>query len=438
MAEANIPSAPDCEDTEVTPEDSPTMAEANSPTGMDRFLQKTRSELMYELRQIKHGERPVTGQNRRENINQFFAKHLEAPAGSEGKENVPANVDTVEEHRPESVVVEVEGLFEQRRVSSVLQSTAFRRSLERIIRGSIATASSRPQPTPPRSTTPQRTHHSTSQREEQRAENSPSVAVPQQNSRAPSPPEMRVSPPPNPPTDQPAGVVAPHEMPTWQTIAHIQREEIVQEISELLHSRLVSSTLDGEFRGTLEVHMQNHLESSGGNGEAVANAIRSLPNTGIAHNDFSHLGLGQDLFEDNISVTSISATAVPYAQSNLHLSREISSLKSQMEEMKNMMKLSFDLQLDIQRAIRQEVAAAISQATGATAAPPVPATASRPVNDTHCLICLENTTDTVLYQCGHMCLCYACGKHLVSQSGKCPVCRAPIKDIIRAYKCNIE
>lgn len=140
---------------------------------------------MYELRQIQHGERPVTGQNRRENINQFFAKHLEAPAGSEGKENVPANVDAVEEHRPESVVVEVEGLFEQRRVSSVLQSTAFRRSLERIIRGSITTASQRPQATPSRSATPSHLppHRRASRGQEQSSENGPSTASTDQDSR---------------------------------------------------------------------------------------------------------------------------------------------------------------------------------------------------------------------------------------------------------------
>ncbi len=50
-------------------------------------------------------------------------------------------------------------------------------------------------------------------------------------------------------------------------------------------------------------------------------------------------------------------------QSNIAVSREMSSLKSQIQELKNMMRMSFDLQLDIQRAIRQEVAAAVSQAT---------------------------------------------------------------------------
>lgn len=55
---------------------------------------------------------------------------------------------------------------------------------------------------------------------------------------------------------------------------------------------------------------------------------------------------------------------LPLIQTNLYLSREIASLKAQLQEMKNMMKVSFDLQLDIQRAIRQEVAAGIAAATG--------------------------------------------------------------------------
>ena len=102
---------------------------------------------MNELRNIEEGERPVTGQDHRDNIDHFFAKHLVDPAGSSGKENVPSNVDRVEEHRPESVVVEVQGLFEQHRVSSILQSAAFRRQLESVIRGSI-TSVSRHRPSP--------------------------------------------------------------------------------------------------------------------------------------------------------------------------------------------------------------------------------------------------------------------------------------------------
>ena len=42
------------------------------------------------------------------------------------------------------------------------------------------------------------------------------------------------------------------------------------------------------------------------------------------------------------------------------LREEMVIMKGQLNELKQMMRVSFDLQLDIQRAIRQEVAAALS------------------------------------------------------------------------------
>ncbi|XP_045505939.1 protein neuralized isoform X1 [Colias croceus] len=55
---------------------------------------------------------------------------------------------------------------------------------------------------------------------------------------------------------------------------------------------------------------------------------------------------------------------------------------------------------------------------------------------TECTICYENPIDSVLYMCGHMCMCYRCA---VQQwrgkgGGQCPLCRAQIKDVIRTYK----
>ena len=46
------------------------------------------------------------------------------------------------------------------------------------------------------------------------------------------------------------------------------------------------------------------------------------------------------------------------------MSREMNALKAQLKEMRQMMKLQFDLTLDIQRSVRQEVAAAMNQNTG--------------------------------------------------------------------------
>lgn len=53
-----------------------------------------------------------------------------------------------------------------------------------------------------------------------------------------------------------------------------------------------------------------------------------------------------------------------------------------------------------------------------------------------CYICYENPIDSVLYMCGHMCMCYNCA---IQQwrgigGGHCPLCRAVIRDVIRTYK----
>ncbi|KAK9509359.1 hypothetical protein O3M35_006695 [Rhynocoris fuscipes] len=53
-----------------------------------------------------------------------------------------------------------------------------------------------------------------------------------------------------------------------------------------------------------------------------------------------------------------------------------------------------------------------------------------------CSVCYERPVDSVLYTCGHMCMCYECS---VQQwrgkgCGHCPICRAVIHDVIRAFK----
>lgn len=63
--------------------------------------------------------------------------------------------------------------------------------------------------------------------------------------------------------------------------------------------------------------------------------------------------------------------------------------------------------------------------------------ASEPAGGVDCTICYENPIDSVLYMCGHMCMCYDCAmKHWRGgiNGGACPLCRAPIRDVIRTYK----
>lgn len=63
---------------------------------------------------------------------------------------------------------------------------------------------------------------------------------------------------------------------------------------------------------------------------------------------------------------------------------------------------------------------------------------SRRANDSKCIICLEDDADAVFYRCGHLGTCYSCALRMKSTTGNCPVCRAPIVDILRAYRISNE
>ncbi|PIC16029.1 hypothetical protein B9Z55_022781 [Caenorhabditis nigoni] len=51
-----------------------------------------------------------------------------------------------------------------------------------------------------------------------------------------------------------------------------------------------------------------------------------------------------------------------------------------------------------------------------------------------CTICMDAPVNSVLYTCGHMCMCYDCGRRLLVTKGTCPICRAAVADVIKTYK----
>ncbi|XP_077586519.1 E3 ubiquitin-protein ligase NEURL1-like [Stigmatopora nigra] len=66
--------------------------------------------------------------------------------------------------------------------------------------------------------------------------------------------------------------------------------------------------------------------------------------------------------------------------------------------------------------------------------PSSPTTPPASDDSNDCAICCDDTADTALYNCGHLCLCYSCALRLKEEKSTCPICRKPIKDIIKTYR----
>ncbi|XP_078488310.1 neuralized-a protein isoform X2 [Ciona intestinalis] len=55
--------------------------------------------------------------------------------------------------------------------------------------------------------------------------------------------------------------------------------------------------------------------------------------------------------------------------------------------------------------------------------------------DSECSLCVDAPANYAIYDCGHVCLCEACSKKLlqIERFPKCPICRKPIKDVMKLY-----
>lgn len=109
-----------------------------------RFIERQRLEVMYELRRIRLGERPVTGQPNRERIETFINNVHEHQQETRVPSTRPA--------APSAHIADIDALTNRRCVSAALSSTAFRQDLENTIRHTIGARVV--QPTPQQSPAP--------------------------------------------------------------------------------------------------------------------------------------------------------------------------------------------------------------------------------------------------------------------------------------------
>ncbi|KFK28640.1 hypothetical protein AALP_AA7G025800 [Arabis alpina] len=138
--------------------------------------------------------------------------------------------------------------------------------------------------------------------------------------------------------------------------------------------------------------------------------------------------------QDHEPTTSLSVpeSPVPTNQSTQEM-QIISDLRGKMEqlqremfELRNTVKSCIDMQLHYQKSVTQDFTR-----PGSSAEQRVD-TKNDPLNR-KCCICLEMPVDSLLYRCGHMCTCLKCAHELQWSSKKCPICMAPIVDVVRAF-----
>ncbi|XP_024005664.1 intracellular protein transport protein USO1 [Eutrema salsugineum] len=142
----------------------------------------------------------------------------------------------------------------------------------------------------------------------------------------------------------------------------------------------------------------------------------------------------QDIDKDYEPTTSLSLPepSVQTDQSTQEM-QMISDLKVQMEklqremlELRNTVKSCVDMQLHFQKSVTQDLSR-----SGSSGEQRVD-TKKDPLKR-KCCVCLEMPVDSLLYRCGHMCTCLKCAHELQWSSKKCPICMAPIVDVVRAF-----
>ncbi|CAI9104948.1 OLC1v1003748C1 [Oldenlandia corymbosa var. corymbosa] len=235
------------------------------------------------------------------------------------------------------------------------------------------------------------------------------------------------------------------------------------ELRELLSRRRVSSLLRSGFRASLDQLIQSYVERQGNTSvDWDPDGTSSSPAFNEQDNEQQNIDQVQDgdnLFNVDGFLPTDDSSQSPWDQ-NLHhvnwsqnsshhqlglqewdvineLRMDMVRLQQRMNSMQRMLEACMDMQLELQRSVRQEVSAALNRSIVSIDEckydPPQDESNWEYARKGICCMCHEHNIDSLLYRCGHMCACSRCAENLVHRKDKCPMCRAPVVEMVRAY-----
>ena len=243
---------------------------------------------MYELRKITHQQRPVSHAAAKQALENFFTEQQVHVPGKAADPGAAASAAVAQSRMPEPIRLEVRGLFQRRRVREVLQSSLVQRLEQAIVNGlqrhtrRRRAASARPRTqsgsgTPPREAeggeqaagaeagaegrSPRRSPASPRRPQHQRQRRLTAAVAARSGIRYGAVPSPDANgryrhPRTGGRRDQGRIMEQVRMSPTLNTLEPEARDRVVAEVGHLLQQQLVTSALTGEFRGTLELHIQ--------------------------------------------------------------------------------------------------------------------------------------------------------------------------------------
>ncbi|XP_033139908.1 uncharacterized protein LOC103848459 [Brassica rapa] len=219
----------------------------------------------------------------------------------------------------------------------------------------------------------------------------------------------------------------------WDDLRKERELEIIKKLSKkddifqkLIKERTVFSFLTSDFRKNIEKILisrpQKGLEVKGNHvdGEASEECSAEYQEK---ENETESVDLESVIVCDGFSQDSAMKTwsfedHEPYLKDHENTSSETQMVCGLMEEVKKMQREMLELKGFVKSCVdfQKFKSASVSDSVQG-----------------NCSVCFEKPIDSLLYRCGHMCTCLKCGHELLWSTKKCPICMAPIIDVVRAF-----